>query len=240
MIGRGVRPVYEGRYDLNTKEGRLLSIENSNKKDCMVLDFGNVIQELGPIDAVNIEKDYEPQEKGEGEGEAVIKLCPACLHECAPACRVCPNCDYQFLNIEKKAAKNQALLTSDEPPKWLDVMQVFYSKHSKQNGVPSLKVSYSTMGEGIISEWICFEHHKYGPEDSKSFAWDKACQWHRLRNPQDKPPTTIEAAIDMKYKKPTKIKVKRDGKYWRVLDYDFTQIVEQSVIDELEDFDIPF
>jgi len=70
--GRGVRPVYSEGFDLNTQEGRLDSIANSIKKDCMIVDFGGVIDELGAIDTVDIRKKFsgvkeEIDEKGERE-----------------------------------------------------------------------------------------------------------------------------------------------------------------------------
>lgn len=238
MIGRGVRPVYAQGIDLSSKEGRFEAMAQSHKQDCMVLDFGNVVKELGPIDAVSIEKSYVEKEESDEKGEAIMKICPSCSYECAPAQRVCHNCGYQFLNIEKKAARETAVMSEDEKPKWLDVTEVYYEKHNKKGGHPSLKVSYATI-DGFMREWICFEHHKYDAESPKRFAWNKAVRWHKARRPDDKPPTTVEAAIEMNYVNPSRVKVKRNGKFWEVIDYDFT-VNENKTVDEEDYFDIPF
>ena len=239
MIGRGVRPIYaEG--DLSTKEGRLKSIADSYKPDCMVLDFGNVIQELGPIDDVCIDKVYKPKEDTDGEGVSITKTCPSCGAICAPAQKTCYDCGYMFLNIQKEAEKAKAILSTDSEPQWLDVMQVWYEKHTKANSPSSMKVSYST-SEGFVREWVCFEHHQYEVGNNKRYAWDKAVQWFNKRTYHAQlnefPPQSVEDAINIVWPMPSKIKVKKNGKYWNVLDYEFNQPEQKE---EQEFFDIPF
>ena len=45
------------------QQGRLDAIANSDKKDCLIIDFGGVVSRLGPIDQVEIRK------KGQKEGD---------------------------------------------------------------------------------------------------------------------------------------------------------------------------
>lgn len=78
--------------------GRGLRI-SPDKTDCLVLDYGQVIRTLGPIDEPRIRK------KGEEKGEAVMKECPECLEMVAGGCRFCPDCDFEFPPPPKPAEK---------------------------------------------------------------------------------------------------------------------------------------
>lgn len=237
-VGRGVRPVYAPGYDLTMQQGRLDAIANSIKPDCMILDFGNVVGSLGPIDQVTIKKKYKGE--SDGTGEAIMKICPSCGAECAAAQRYCYNCSYCFIELESKAA-DKAIVSRDIPPEWVDVLQVYHDRHNKEGGVPSMKVAYFTM-QGIMREWVCFEHHQFEPGDPKRFAWDKACEWHKLRFPDSPVPNSVEDALEINYPKPSRILIRPDGKYWRVLDYEFDnteQVIEEKIVEE-EYFDIPF
>ena len=130
--------MYEGNYDLSTQEGRLASIANSRKPDCMVLDFGGVVDALGPIDAVSIEKTYEGEKERDGKGEAIIKICPSCGAECAASQRYCYNCSHCFIKLDEKS-DNKAIVTSDEEPEWWDVIAMSTDIQWKNR---SMRVSY--------------------------------------------------------------------------------------------------
>lgn len=70
MLGRGTRPFFSPGFDLDTTEGRLASIANSVKKNCMVLDFAGNTMRLGPINDPVI-----PKKKGKGGGPPPVKFC---------------------------------------------------------------------------------------------------------------------------------------------------------------------
>jgi DNA repair protein RadD len=235
-IGRGVRPVYAPAYDLSTQQGRLNAIAASIKPDCMVLDFGGVVSALGPIDQVSIKKSYKGE--SEGGGEAIMKICPSCGTECHAAQRYCYSCSYCFIKLEDQAS-NKAIMSRDVEPEWVDVLETYYDKHHKENALPSLKITYHTM-QGAIREWICFEHHKYDVEDPKRFAWNKAVDWHKARLPDCQVPVSIEEALEKIYPRPSKILVRPDGKYWRILDYEFNKIEEFVEPDTKDYFEIAF
>jgi DNA repair protein RadD len=76
-----------------------------------------------------------------------------------------------------------------------------------------------------FSEWICFEHEGY--------ALDKARIWWMQRARAHPMPRTVTEAANVapRLPKPSRIKVRQEGKYWRVLDYDFTP--RQSEITEV-------
>jgi len=236
-VGRGVRPVYQDGYDLSTKEGRLAAIAASIKPDCMVLDFGNVVATLGAIDQVSIEKKYQGEvEPVEGD-EAVTKICPSCGTECAGAQRYCYNCGYCFIDLQKEAA-NKAIMSSDEQPEWVNVLECWTDKHNKIGGHPSMKVTYATMSQAI-REWVCFEHHNYEEGNNKRFAWEMAQAWHNKRLPEMDVPRSVDEAVKIDYPTPTRIKIRRKGKYHEVMDYDFGA-KEPEAVDPWFDDDIPF
>ena len=228
-IGRGVRPVYAEGYDLSTAEGRLNAIENSIKPDCMILDFGQVVATLGAIDQVSIKKEYMGENEEKEGGEAPFKICPedetdkngqkGCGEMCAPAQRYCFSCGYCFLKLDKQASNN-AVVSTDQQPEWIDVHDMYLDIHYKSGSEPTLKVSYYTQA-AIIREWVCFEHHKFDVDDNRRFGWEMAVQWHKKRLPDEKPPTTIEDAVTRKYPKPVRLFVKPKGKYWDIIDYEF-------------------
>ena len=220
--GRGVRPVYADGYDLLTKEGRLAAIAASPKEDCLILDFGGVVKTLGPIDQVSIRKTYNGEKEREGEGEAVMKICPACGAECAGAQRYCYSCSYCFIELSDKAGED-AVVSVDIEPQWVKVLGMMTSRHEKEGKIPSMKVTYSTM-QGAYREWICFEH--------KGFARQKAEAWHNMTAYRLPVPDTVDKALEIEYKQPSRIKVKKEGKYWRILDY------EWKTDEQLEELDI--
>jgi len=234
ITGRGVRPVYAPGYDLSTKEGRLAAIAASHKPNCMILDFGGVVSSLGPIDQISIRKKYNGEKESEG-GEAIIKICPSCGAECAAAQRYCYACSYCCISLEEKAG-NEAVMSQDIPPEWLNVLNVFYKKHEKEGKTPSMKVSYYTL-QGSINEWVCFEHHIYS--DNRRYAWNKAVQWASDRMISD-PPQTIEDALNINWPKPSRIYARKKGNFYDILDYEFSNEPQPEKIGEEEYFDIPF
>ena len=117
----------EGNYDLSTQEGRLASIANSRKPDCMVLDFGGVVDALGPIDAVSIENIMKAKKRRKGRG--YHKDMPlSCGAECAASQRYCYNCSHCFIKLDEKS-DNKAIVTSDEEPEWWDVIAMSTDIH---------------------------------------------------------------------------------------------------------------
>lgn len=237
IVGRGVRVVYAEGYDLDTQQGRLDAIANSVKPDCMIVDFGGVVETLGAIDTVSIRGEYTGEPETEGEGKAILKICPACGAECAAAQTYCYECSHCFINLTQKSS-NKAIVSTDEEPEWHKVMSVYSVAHQKQGGYPSMKVVYGTMS-GAYREWICFEHHNYEQGDNKRYAWERAVKWHRARLLNAPCPTSVEDAVNTKYPEPSKILVRRKGKYWEIIDYDFTK-EEVKPLTEDEEFEIPW
>ena len=243
MIGRGVRVVYADGYDLTIKEQRLEAISNSVKPDCMVLDFGNVVGTLGAIDQVSIRKVYTGESEETEVGEAITKICPSCGAECAASQRYCYECSYCFIQLESKASNN-AVMSMDEEPEWFNVLHMDMARHEKVGGEPSMKVTYVTM-TGAVREWVCFQHHNFEVGNKKRFAWDMAVKWHNKRLPDTPVPNEVDVAVDIPYPKPTRILLKKDGKYHKIVDYEFPEKGTQELIPEEKPYDpweddIPF
>lgn len=230
--GRGIRPVYANGYDLNTKQGRLDAISNSKKPDCLILDFGGVIENLGPIDSVDIRKKNKAKDPDAPKGQAIIKRCPSCGEICAAAQRFCYVCSYSFISdaLNTKSEDHNAILSSDEPIEERAVIGMNLDKHYKGgdiNSKPTLCVSYVTM-TGVYKDWICFEHIGY--------ARDKAIHWHKQMMKDMPPPSTIDEALTWGYNDmPKKVLIRKEGKYYRVKGISFDDVLNVSNSTSLEE-----
>lgn len=238
--GRGVRPVYADGFDLSTKEGRLSAIAAGPKQDCMILDFGGVIDALGPIDSVSIRKKYTGEKEGDGDKKApAVKICPHCGEACMAGQRYCYACSYCFIELDNKAAEN-AVVSSDEPPQEFEVLSWSMRPNIKPDKTTTLLVTYHTATERVF-DTVCFDHPK------GSFPHDKARHWHKIFCPSFPMPESVEEAVNFQYYQcPCRITAKRDGKYWRVIDYDFSHPVGNHMannkVNEITDteFEIAF
>jgi DNA repair protein RadD len=191
MLGRGTRPVYAPGYDLTTTAGRLAAVEAGPKHNCLVLDFAGNTKRLGPINDPVL-----PRKKGEGTGEAPIRICDACgmyNHASARYCGGKPvvsneGCGAEFaMSVKiKDRASTDDLIKTDHP-----VIQVFpvdtvtYAVHSKPGKPPSLRVSYYC-GLKKFNEYIHFE--------MPGFLQRKAKEWWTARTDNAAMPETTTAA----------------------------------------------
>lgn len=73
IAGRGLRPYPE-------------------KKDCLLLDYGGVVENLGPLHDPVVPKSKEKR----GLVEVKMKFCPSCLDYTALSTRVCAGCSHEF------------------------------------------------------------------------------------------------------------------------------------------------
>jgi len=188
MIGRGTR----------------LSPE-TNKADCLVLDFGGNIARHGPFD-----EPFIPEKKGQGTGPAPYKECPECETACGTMTRICPCCGFEFPPPERvvdtKPAEKPILSVE---PEWLDVADAAFRAHTKPGSPTSLRAEYR-VGLTIHREWVCLEHEGY--------ARTKAESWWLRRAPAPVPRTVAEAiARAAEIAVPSQIRVKRNGKYDEII-----------------------
>lgn len=75
-----------------------------NKKDCILLDYGENISRHGPVE--NIEAPPQKVKRSSLNGELLyVKNCPRCEMEMAMSCRSCPHCGFLYPVIERKFSK---------------------------------------------------------------------------------------------------------------------------------------
>jgi hypothetical protein len=86
-IGRGLRP-------------------HGNKTECLVLDYGNVVQNCGPLHDPHIPRKGE--RRASGAIDIKMKFCKECLEYCELQAKRCPSCDAIFRSGEltRESLKN--------------------------------------------------------------------------------------------------------------------------------------
>ena len=197
MIGRGTR-VAEG------------------KTDCLVLDFGANVERHGFIDQV------KPKDKsaGSSEGEAPVRQCEVCQTMCHAACKICPECGFEFpapLLNHSSSSYRGAMLSSQVVAEWYNVDSVAYARHKKEGKPDSVKVTYYA-GLMSVSEWLCPDHGGYA---ASRYAARKAL----LNSDAD---STDDALNECHFwTQPSQIKVKpsnHDPRYQEIVQFDYTQV----------------
>lgn len=202
MAGRGIRT-----HEFN----------GCKKHDCLLLDFGGVVEELGPIDAVRV------KEPGPGGGDAPIKYCPGrlpggavCNATLPASLMTCNYCGYEFpengLNLTAKPSE-AAALSSQLKPKAVPVIKALYYVHKKEGRPDCLRVEYLS-GMKSYREWVFF--------DSTLAPREKACAWWKRRT-GTLPPRNSKEAVERAAEliTPTLITVKKIGEYVSVVGEEF-------------------
>lgn len=201
ILGRGMRPA----------EG---------KKDCLVLDFGGNTERLGPINDIQV-----PGTSGKSVRHGSrLKSCPQCRSYNPLGTANCEACGFEWprrrVEHEREAARLELIRRDSKPEvKAVEVENVSYHIHNKKDKPPSLRVTYSRGFMGIESydEWVCFEHGGYPRVVAE--------RWWRERSSSPVPDTVEEALMKTgDFPKPVKIQVRRDGKYWRVIGYEWNPV----------------
>jgi len=182
------------------------------KENCLILDFAGNIERHGPIDKV---QPNGHKGKGKGKGEAPVKKCPKCRSVVYTGFTECPDCGYVFPPPEVKInpeASSRSIISSPEPF-WVDVDSICYSRHQKFGKPDSLRVDYKC-GLLVYSEWICLEHTGFAQRTARNW-------WSRHRG--DPTVVTISQALSVAQylRAPSRIMVREDGKFWRIMRYDF-------------------
>jgi DNA repair protein RadD len=145
----------------------------SHTDHCLVLDFAGVVSRHGPITAVN-----PPTKKGDGSGNAPVKLCPECSELLAISARVCTDCGYEFPPPEKPP-----LVLHDDDIMGLDKQRgikmdvtrwVWFVHKAKKSDKPCLAVTYSGHNGQHITEYFTIWHEGYAGSKSRKIFFNEA------------------------------------------------------------------
>ena len=155
-----------------------------DKPDCMLLDFGQVVESLGPIDMIHI------KEKQKSEGEAPQKNCPECKQPCHAAIMQCPACGYQFpeheIKVDKRAS-SAAVLSTQLQAERKNVTAAAYFLHKKEGRPDSLRIEYMCGPVDSYRTWIQIE--------ASGTRRIEACDWWRAHTNDSTPPNTVGEAL---------------------------------------------
>jgi DNA repair protein RadD len=212
--------------------GRGLRIADG-KTDCLILDFGGNLQRHGALDA----DDYGVSKPRNADGtEAPSKVCPKCKNEVYLSAVKCPECGHLFVRQMDHGPRhgNEIDTTSaivEERAIWYRVEGVDWHLHKKRNAEdkpPTLCVSYQLSDEALpdagnlswitVREWVCFEH--------QGFALQKAFGWWQARSVFPFPSSVAEAITALNHgscRKPSRLLIKREGQWERIMQVDFTE-----------------
>jgi DNA repair protein RadD len=182
------------------------------KENAIILDMGTNIERMGPIDAITPPK---AKIKGEGDGVAPCKECPQCFEIVPASARFCPACYHEFEQkpAHESTAYDGAVLSKQEEPVWWIVEEVGAFRHKKAGKPDSIKMEFHCIGrEFPFCQWLALDHGGYATNKAKEYinaaGGVAACVDDAMR----------EYFV---WKDPTRIQVKRDGKYWRIVSFDF-------------------
>jgi DNA repair protein RadD len=190
------------------------------KTDCLVLDFTDTVERLGPVDTIQ-----GRAKKRSGPQEAPYSICPDCGERNAPAALVCVHCGGQIREEEAKpmdAKVSYAALLSSQTAMaelvWHDISRTDYKLHRKEGKPDSMRVDYYGGLLRVASEWICFNHVGY--------ARQKAENWWMRRERKSMPSGTQDALEWLEFhdiEEPIRIATRKNGKYTEVKDYEFNR-----------------
>lgn len=158
VAGRGLRPF-------------------GDKKDCLILDYGRVVETLGPLDSPAILR--KRASKKYGAADLGMKFCPACFEYLKKTVIICMACGHDFTpplpikNTTREASEKGELLSKPEElevkkkekekPKakkiTADVVDVYIRDHLSSSGRSCLRILYVTtdLKHRVISEYFAWD-----------------------------------------------------------------------------------
>lgn len=193
MLGRGTR-----------------SSEETGKTDCLVADFAQNAQRLGPIDDPCV-----PNPKKKGKGSLPVKECEVCNTWNHPRVLYCTCCGSEFEISNEKlqdTAGTTALMVNGVPQyETFTVNQILYDRYSKPGKSTTLKVSYQC-GMQMFQEWIAFEN------PAAAF---RTKDWFRQRSNVEPVPRTVDEilALTPYFREPKQITVHVNKRYPEIISY---------------------
>ena len=195
------------------------------KANCLVLDFTDTVERLGPVDAIQ----GRAKTKSKKDTAAPYIVCDECgarNHATALVCEECGAVIREVVEEKKEAVASTAPVMSSQQPavspvEWVKVTNVGYRLHMKPGKPESLRVDYYSGFLRVASEWMCFDHTGY--------ARQKAVEWYMNRCSAHAPGNTraVLEQIEQGYitpDKPSEIAVRLNGKYKEVVSKKFERV----------------
>jgi DNA repair protein RadD len=184
----------------------------SHTDHCLVLDFAGVVQAHGPITAVE-----PPKRKGDGNGEAPVKVCDACNELVHISAKICPTCDTPFPEPEKPKLELHHDDIMGVDVQEMTVTEWRWRKHtSRASGKEMLAVSYyGGLSDPLVEEYFPVTHGGYAGEKAVATLGIIASS----AGAQLRQGITLDgaAAVMNASRPPADITYKRDGKYHRII-----------------------
>jgi DNA repair protein RadD len=199
MAGRGMRP-------------------KSHTDHCIVLDFAGVVETHGPIIAVR-----PPKKKGDGDGEAPVKVCDNCGELCHPTAKVCPHCGNPFPLPEPKQWRLSDVDIMGLEGLEMAVTSWRWRKHtSRTSGKDMLAVTYyGDLSDPTVTEYLTVGYEGYAGQKAMKTLLSIAEKSGASQN------GAIEAIKEASFPKltcvmntsepPMNIEYRQDGKFHRVI-----------------------
>ena len=202
---------------------------------CLFLDYGGNIDRHGPLTHI-----AAPNRRGKGKKEkdtaAKVRICEVCRTAWPLGTMDCGECGH-VMTVERdpeaaltaKAAEIPMMMTDAEYREsqtfWTEVDRVRYARHRKLGKPDSVRVEYDC-GLITVKEWVCLFHGGYAER--------KGQKWWRDRGGGEV--TDIDEALTAAnfLPEPKRIRVRKDGKNYEVIDYDFKSLPETRDESSLE------
>lgn len=226
---------------------------HQDKEDCLLLDFGGNLKRHGPLDS----KDYGKSKSRGGSGGSVdgpSKTCPSCQEVVSAGLREC-SCGFAFPSPDKthdgNADQDSAVLERDQVPQRWKVEEVAAGVHTKrgasEHDPKTFRMNYQcipadsesgNLSSEVISEWVCVEHD--------GFALRNAQNWWLARSKEEFPMSAedaVEIFDNLGLADTLEITTKKEGKYYRIIDYRLGPVPEgmqEPSGYECDDSEIPF
>jgi DNA repair protein RadD len=199
MAGRGLRP-------------------KSHTDHCLVLDFAGVVETHGPITAVTPPN----KNKGDGNGEAPVKVCDSCGELVHISAALCPACDAPFPVPEKPKLELRDVDIMGIEPTEMVITDWRWRKHiSRASGKLMVAVDYyGGLSDPIITEYFPITHDGYAGAAAAQKLATISSRCGAISAMSYSDPEDICRGMQIG-RKPKKIGYKKDGKYFRVTSRDF-------------------
>ena len=186
------------------------------KQDALLLDYGGNCARFGmldDIDPIRTRNIFNVVEKAEP-----VKECPNCHVILHARLMQCPACDFVFQSVSNHGttAYDGAVLKSQQEPFIVEVKEMYCTRHKKPGKPDSVKVAFYDAEDREFALWACLDHD--------GFAKEKAEQV--VKTLGGKATTVAEAMKEWSYwKKVTHVKVKPEGKFYRIEGFVFGEQV---------------